>query len=88
MFCDQKFLDLAFSLMSESISSNMSSMSNTLLSCILLVRLTCEVPEFLNFSLPDFHQFGFPLSVLFLLSGLVLFHSFPCMVTLHFCRFL
>jgi hypothetical protein len=70
-------------LMEVFISSFSSSMPEhpSSISCILLVRLATEVPvPVLTFSFPVFPRFWFSLLILFPLSGLGQFYSFPSTV--------
>jgi hypothetical protein len=74
------FSDLTLSLVEVSISSIWSYVPKLFssISFILLVKLAPF--KFLIFSFPDFLCFGFTILILFPLSGLELFYSFPSTV--------
>lgn len=81
MFCTRIFLDLTFWLKCPNFlfKSFLQSLRFSLAShvfCLWSLPLWCLF-KFLNFSLPDFLQFAFSILILFLLTGLKLFYSFP-----------
>jgi hypothetical protein len=80
MICVRNFLTLTFSLGEVSIPTIVSSMPAILspISCILLLMLGSVFPVlFPRIPAPGFPQFMFPLLLLFPLSGLAQFYSFP-----------
>lgn len=85
-FLSRGLLDLMFSLTYLPVSSITSSMPESLFSsfCILLVKLSSLDPVWiLKFLISrTYPQLVFSLLILFLVSGLEQFYSFPCSVCL------